>query len=109
MVEQAIVEYEKLKTKKDKLHCIKEHILIWYLGCGWEEAHHPWSRKGKQYEPLELFEHFVTKVIPMEATHAVPDKPPINLPKRPDELKLSTKSAVLIDLDNTLLAKEDHI
>jgi hypothetical protein len=108
-VEQAIVEYEKLKTKKDKLRCVKEQILIRYLGCGWGEAHHPWSRKGKQYEPSELFEHFVTKVIPMEATHAVPDKPPINLPKRPDELKIGTKSAGLIDLDNTLLAKEDRI
>jgi hypothetical protein len=45
----------------------------------------------------------------MEATHAVPDKPPINLPKRPDELKLGTKSEGLIDLDNTSLAKEDRI
>ena len=108
-VEQAIVEYEKLKTKKDKLHCVKEQILIWYLGCGWEEAHHPWLRKGQQYEPSELFEHYVTKVIAIEATHAVPDKPPINLPKWPDALKLGTKSARLIHLDNTLLANEDCI
>ena len=45
----------------------------------------------------------------MEATHVVPDKPPIYLPKQPDELEVGTKSAGLIVLDNTLLAKENRI
>jgi hypothetical protein len=39
---RALDEFEKLTSKKDKIKCVKEQILIRYLGLGWEEAHHPW-------------------------------------------------------------------
>jgi hypothetical protein len=38
---QALDEFKKLASKKDKIECVKEQILIRYLGLGWEEAHHP--------------------------------------------------------------------
>lgn len=59
--------------------------------------------------PWELFEHFITSVIPMETIQIISGKPPINLPKRPDESKIGIKSVGLFYLDNTLLAREDHV
>ncbi len=41
---QALDKFEKLTLKKDKLECVKEQILIRYLGLGWEEAHRSWSK-----------------------------------------------------------------
>jgi hypothetical protein len=40
-VKQALDEFKKLSSKKDNIDCMKEQILIRYLGLGWEEAHHP--------------------------------------------------------------------
>ena len=44
--EQAYDAFEGLKFKKDCMRSIKEQILIRYLGLGWVEAHHPWSKKS---------------------------------------------------------------
>ncbi len=33
-VQQALDEFKKLSSKKDKTECMKEQILIWYLGLG---------------------------------------------------------------------------
>ncbi len=41
---EALKEFSKLKTKKDQYKLVKEKILIRYLGLGWPDAHHPWSR-----------------------------------------------------------------
>ncbi len=38
---QALDVFEQLTSKKEKIECVKEQILIRYLGFGWEEAHHP--------------------------------------------------------------------
>ncbi len=54
---QALDEFKKLISKKDKIECVKEKILIRYLGLGWEEAHHPWSKNKHQYTALELLKH----------------------------------------------------
>ena len=45
MVQKALDECGKLSTKKERLKYVKEQILIRYLGLGWEEAYHPWSKK----------------------------------------------------------------
>jgi hypothetical protein len=47
-------EFEKLTSKKEKIECVKEQILISYLGLGWEEAHHPWSKYKHVYTASEL-------------------------------------------------------
>ena len=108
-VEQAIEEYGNLKTKKDKLRFVKEQIHIRYLGLGWEQAHHAWSRNGRMYEPDELFEHLVSVVIPMQITEKIPSKPPVNLPKQPDNTTLGTKSSAVVELDSKLANKETEL
>ena len=71
--------------------------------------YHPWSKNKHIYEPSELLEHLVTNVIPLQDTKEIPDKPPLDLPKRPDNLALGTKSAGLIELDDSLLQQGQQI
>ena len=88
---------------------MKEQILIRYLGLGWEEAHHPWSKNNQVYTALELFKHLCEIVIPLEDAKEVPDQPPIKLPAWPDSFTLRTKLADLIQLDDGTLAREERI
>ncbi len=37
-------EFDKLKTNAARYRYLKEQILIQYVGLGWEEAYHPWSK-----------------------------------------------------------------
>jgi hypothetical protein len=108
-VRQALDEFEKLTSKKDKLECVKEQILIRYLGLGWDEAHHPWSKNKHQYTASELLKHLCEIVIPLEDINEVPKQAPIKLPTRPDDFTLGTKSADLIQLDNGALSREERI
>ena len=87
---------------------VKEQILMKYLGLGWEEAHHAWSKKGHgQYSDTELFDHFITVVLPLADTLEVPDKPPIKLPGLPSNLKrLGTRAQDCVDLDVSLGSEE---
>ena len=104
---EAMDIFEELQTKKDKFKFIKEQILIRYLGLGWEEAYHPWSEKGRTYQPLELLEHFISIVLRIKK--AVPSQPPVRLPRRKDNGTIGTNSVDLIALDNNKLAKEERI
>ncbi len=88
---------------------MKEQILIQYLGLGWEEAHHPWSKNKYHYTASELLKHLCEIVIPLEDINEVPKQPPIKLPTRPDNYTLGTKLADLIQLDNGALAREERI
>ena len=88
---------------------VKEQILILYLGLGWAEAHHPWSKNKHVFTSSELLEHLVKVVITLEISKSIPTHPPVELPKRPDGLTLGKKSAGLIDLDNSLLEKEHAV
>jgi hypothetical protein len=108
-VQQALDEFEKLSSKKDKTECVKEQILIRYLGLGWEEAHHPWSKNKHQYTASELLKHLCEVVIPLQDVKEVPSEAPIKLPTRPDRYTLGTKSADLLELDDAVLAKEERI
>ncbi len=74
---QALDEFEKLTLKKEKIECVKEQILIRYLGLGWEEAHHPWSKNKHIYTASELLKHLCEVVIPLQDVKEVPDQPPI--------------------------------
>ncbi len=108
-IEQATGEYHKLKTKKDKLRYVKEQIQIRHLGLGWEKAHHPWSSKGHIYDADELFAHLVGTVIPMQLTEHIPIKPPVQIPKRTNDLNLGIKSAAVIELDGKRSELEDGV
>jgi hypothetical protein len=106
---QALDEFEKVTSKKDKIECAKEQILIRYLGLGWEEAHHPWSKSKHQYTALEPLKHLCEVAIPLQDVKGVPNQAPIKLPARPDSFTLGTKLADLIELDNRAMAREEHI
>jgi hypothetical protein len=51
---------------------VKEQILIRYLGLGWEEAHHLWSKNKHQYTAVELLKHMCKVVNPLEDVKEVP-------------------------------------
>ena len=63
-----------------------------YLGCGWEKAHHPWSRKQHTYTATELLEHLMMVVIPLSRTHKYPDDAPFELPGIPTLPTLGTQT-----------------
>ena len=88
---------------------MKEQIHIQYIGLGWVDAHHSWSKGNHTYQLAELLQHLICVVIPLEATNTVPAKAPCNLPMRPDTFTLGTKSADLIALDNSMLAREECV
>ncbi len=106
---QALDKFEKLTSKKEKIECVKEQILIRYLGLGWEEAHHPWSKNKHIYNESELLKHLCEVVIPLQDTQEILDQPLIKLPARPDSFTLGTKLADLIQLDVGALAREERI
>ncbi len=106
---QALDEFEKLTSKKEKMECVKEQILIRYLGFGWEEGHHPWPKNKHQYTAAELLKHMCKVVIPLQDVKEVPNQPPIKLPTGPDSFTLGTKSSNLIQLDDGALVREECI
>jgi hypothetical protein len=46
---KAFREFDKLTTNAARYRYLKEQILIHYVGRGWEEAYHPWSKGGYIY------------------------------------------------------------
>lgn len=107
--DQAREEFGRLKAKKWKVKFVKEQILIRYLGLGWDDAHHPWSKNGYTFSAEELLEHLINVVIPLENTEVVPDRPPINLPTRARPYKVGTLSNDAKRLDNSRLDVEEQL
>ena len=109
--EQALDQFEKLKTKKDQYKFVKEQILMRYVGLDWPDAHHSWSKGNKVYSLLELLKHLVETVIPMadDGKHKVPKDPPVNLPCRKNHGPLGDPSADLLALDNNCEANKQSL
>ena len=102
--------FNTLTSKAAQYKYVKEKIMIRYLGLGWTEVHHPYSKTGYVYTPAELMEHFVKTVIPLAVTNKVLNEPPLEIPGLPTQLvkvTLGTKSDDCIAL-NTSEAKEDE-
>ena len=84
--------------------------MIRYLGLGWTEAYHSYSKAGYTYTPADLMEHFVETVLPIAVNNTVPNEAPLELPGLPKQLvkvTLVTKSNDCIALDKSE-AKEDE-
>jgi hypothetical protein len=96
---QAFREFDKLQTNAARYRYLKEQILIRCVGLGWEEAHHPWTKGGYIYTPIELLEHLTKVVIPLQRYKTVPENPPMNLPSRPTLPTLGTKAFDITDMD----------
>ena len=95
-IKRAEYYYKRLKSETARLRAVKEQILIRYLGCGWEEAHHPWSSGNGTYTSSYLFKFLKEVVIPLEKKHAVPNEPPLELPSPPEMNKLGTTSGLAL-------------
>ena len=75
-----------------------------YLGCGWVEARHAWSKDPVSYTATYLLDHLVKIVILLEKVKSVPDEAPFEMPKMPDLPVLGTQTN---DLDNYEKGLED--
>ena len=63
-----------------------------YLGCGWAEAYHPWSKDSVLFTATELLDHLVKTVIPLKNKRKVPDEVPFELPRMPELPVLRTQT-----------------
>jgi hypothetical protein len=81
--------------------------MIRYVGLGWEEAYHSWSKGGYIYTPIELLDHLTKVVIPLQRTKAVPEYPPMNLPTRTSLPTLGTKASDIIDMNVQLCTEQN--
>ena len=105
--EQALENFEGMKFKKDRMSSIKEQILIRYLGLGWIEAHHPWSKKGHgTFSPTELLDHFVKVVLPLADIKEVTNEPPLELPGLPNICRIGTRAQDCIELEDALNSED---
>ena len=77
--------------------------MIRYLGLGWAEMHHPWSKKSHgTYSPTELLDHFIKVVLPLADTKEVPAEPPLELPGLPNICRLGTRVRDCVELEKSL-------
>ena len=95
----AFRQYGKLTTKAGRLKKVKEQILMRYLGLGWDNAYHPWSKDKRQFTPGELLEHLTMIVIPLKNKLIVPEEAPVDMPTRQKMATLGTKAYDVIELD----------
>jgi hypothetical protein len=77
---EAFQEFNKLKKNAARYRFLKEQTLKRYIGLGWEEVYHPWSKGGYIYTPIELLEHLTKVVIPIQRNKTVPEHTLMNLP-----------------------------
>ena len=96
----------QLQTKKDKYESIKENINIRVKGFGWTQFHQSWSKDGKQHS-VEFLAEKLKFIIKQERKLSIPDKPPINIPKRKKLPTLGKQTVVLENLDKNYIKDEE--
>ena len=77
---------------------MKENIRIRVKGFGWSDLSHPWSKNGVAYTPQELGKH-LKKIIKIEKSRKIPERPPIPLPQRMKLPQLGTLTSDVKGLD----------
>ena len=50
-LEVATEFYSAMGSETSRLAAVKEQILMWYMGLGWELAHHAWYEGGRTLSP----------------------------------------------------------
>eukprot|EP00957_Ditylum_brightwellii_P039469 2985750-Ditylum_brightwellii.AAC.1 len=86
-----------MKAESHMLAAVKEQILIRYLGFGWEEARHPWSKNNTPFTSVQLLNHFIDVFLPLENKYDIPSEPLVKLPQPPDLSLLGTTSDLAFD------------
>ena len=96
----------QLQTKKDKYESIKENINIRVKGFGWTQFRQSWSKDGKQHS-VEFLAEKLKFIIKQERKLSIPDKPPINIPKRKKLPTLGKQTVIAENLDNNYIKDEE--
>jgi len=104
---KAMDEFAKIEAHTNQKKFVKEQIHIVYLGLGFEEAWHPWSRDGYEFTAVELLEHFVKVCLPLVKTRKIPEHPPMEHPRLPELPVLGTLASDIADF-YTDQAKNDN-
>ena len=78
---KAMDEFAKITAECTKKTFVKEQMLIIYLGLGFEEAWHLWSKDGREYTAVELLEHFIKVCIPLTRTQKLLKETPMEHPR----------------------------
>jgi hypothetical protein len=104
----ATQEFNALPNKTQKMRYIREQIQIRYVGLGWEQAGHAWSKDGTDFTAEELFDHFVNTVIPLSKTMKVPSQPPLKWPTPPNHYALGTTGDHAKDLYESNVKAENE-
>ena len=86
-------ELKKLKSAQQRLEHLKEQIRMRELGLGWTDAHHPWSKDGKDFTAPQLATH-LKQHISLSATRPVPSAPPLPLRSRKPLPQLGDEAGV---------------
>eukprot|EP00957_Ditylum_brightwellii_P164732 12542178-Ditylum_brightwellii.AAC.1 len=86
-----------MKAEPHRLATVKEQILICYLGFGWEEVHHPWSKNNTPFTSVQCLNHFIDVALPLDNKYDIPSEPLVKLPQPPDLPLLGTTSHLASD------------
>ena len=100
-------KFAKAEGHSNQKKITKEQIHIVYLGLGFKEAWHPWSRDGYEFTAVELLEHFVKVCLPLVKTRKIPEHPPMEHPRLPELPVLGTLASNIADY-YTDQAKNDN-
>ena len=103
---QVDAELKNIKSVSGKQEALKDQIKMRVLGLGWEDCHHAWSKKGKDYTPAELAKHLKENIITKHKNRRIPKKPPVDLPTRKPLPVLGTLTPDILLLDAEKAAKE---
>ena len=97
--------FEGLNSKTAILVAVKEQHLSRYLGLGWVDIYHPWSKDSRTYLAKELLEYLTTVVIPFVNGVEVPEYPTLALPRPPLLPTLGTASKLAQELNVSSIEK----
>ena len=80
---------------------------IGYLGLGFKEAWHPWSKYCYEFIAVKLIEYFVKVYLPLVKNRKIPEHPPMEHPRLPELPGLRTLTSDITDY-YTDQAKNDN-
>ena len=89
--------FNSISSEPTRLKAVKEQITIRVKGFGWKEAAHAWSKGGTAYDSLELMNHFVNVILPMEAKLGIPSEPIFKVQDNTTKYALGTDSGLSVE------------
>ena len=106
--EKVFKEYDRLGSKSKKLKAAREKIQLRYLGLGFKEEHHQWSKYCVTYSPTQMPTHLKTVVITLQLKKTITDEPPMEVPSIPNLPSFGTMQPYVVDIHNYSSNKVDN-